>query len=168
MELPDRASWTDFCRPGQPGGAPANHQGQHLPPVSAFGVPRDCSGEVTVPAFRDRGSHGAASSSSTIVDRHQPARTSSAGTAMRTQSQLRRLPCRLVNPFPRTLVPPLICPPLKILLPKWSRSSGNYLSPRAAARIPLGRECFPSALSSRRRSSDLGPATPLCRLPCTT
>jgi hypothetical protein len=51
MELSDWASWTDYRRPGQPVSAPAYHQGQHLPPVSAFGMPRDCSGEAAIPAF---------------------------------------------------------------------------------------------------------------------
>jgi hypothetical protein len=72
-------------------------------------MPRDCSGEVAFPAHRAYGSHGAASASPTIVNYHRPTSSPSVGTAVRTQSQLRGLPCRLVNPFPSDLVPPLIC-----------------------------------------------------------
>jgi hypothetical protein len=110
MEFPDWTSWTDFGRPGQPVRASANQQSQHLSSVSAFGMPRDCSGEVTVPAHRIPCACRAAPTSSTIVDNNQPTGSASVGTAVRTQSQLRGLPCRLVNSLPWTLVPPLIIP----------------------------------------------------------
>jgi hypothetical protein len=99
MEPPGTANWTDFCRPDQPFRVPANHQGQHLPPVSALGMPRDCSGEVAVPSHRVCGACGAAPTSSTVVEYHQPAGSSSAGKAVRTQNHLRRLPRRLVHTF---------------------------------------------------------------------
>lgn len=55
-----------------------------------------------------------------------------------------------------------------IPLLRWSRSSGNFQSPRAVVRMLLDVECFLSACSSRRPSAALAPATLLSKLPCTT
>jgi hypothetical protein len=97
MELPDAASCTDFGRPGHALRVPAHHQGQHLPSVPAVGMPRDCQREVAISACSVHCACGAAPAPSTIIEYNQPARTSSAGTAVRTQNHLRRLPRRLVN-----------------------------------------------------------------------
>ena len=97
MERADTASRTDFSRPGHALRVPAHHQGQHLSPVPALGMPRDCEREAAISACSICCACGAAPTSSTVVEYNQPARTSSAGKAVRTQNHLRRLPRRLVK-----------------------------------------------------------------------
>jgi hypothetical protein len=89
----------DVNRSCKLGRFPAHQPSQHLPSVSAIGMSRACARQATFIAHRVTRTSRAATKPSTIVD-PQPTSSASVGTAIRTQGQLRRLPCRLVYTSP--------------------------------------------------------------------